>query len=101
MRSRGPDIASTSAQETTLIEDIAGTQAIDVWILFPAGIGVNRQLPADGNVPTWARGAFDQLFGTPVWCDRFYGKNATGDMFGGPDRIQKIASSDDIVAYYL
>ena len=86
--------------EWSTIEAIAHTQAIDVWILFPAGIGVNRQLPADGNVPAWARDSFDRLFGTPNWYDRFYAKNTTGDMFGGPARAQKIGSSDEIVAYY-
>lgn len=82
------------------MEAIARTQAIDVWILFPAGIGVNRQLPPDGNVPGWARGAFDRLFGTRDWYDRFYAKDATDDMFGAADRVQKVVSSDDIVAYY-
>ncbi len=86
--------------EWSTMEAIARTQAIDVWILFPAGIGVNRQLPVDGNVPGWARAAFTRLFGTPDWYDRFYAKHATDDMFGGPDRIQKVASSDDIVAFY-
>lgn len=82
------------------MESIAATQAIDVWILFPAGIGVNRQLPPDGNVLAWARAAFDRLFGTPKWYDRFYAKHATDDMFAAPDRVQKVVSSDDIVAYY-
>lgn len=82
------------------IEAIASTQAIDTWILFPAGIGVNRQLPADGNVPTWARAAFDRLFGTPGWYDRFYARDTTADLFGGPARVQKTGSPDEIVAYY-
>jgi three-Cys-motif partner protein len=86
--------------EWSTMEAIARTQAIDVWILFPAGIGVNRQLPVDGNVPGWARAAFTRLFGTPDWYDRFYAKHATDDMFGGPVRVQKVGSSDDIVAFY-
>lgn len=86
--------------EWSTMEAIARTQAIDVWILFPAGIGVNRQLPRDGQVPAWAHTAFDRLFGTPGWYDRFYAKHATGDMFGAPDRVQKVASSEEIVSYY-
>lgn len=86
--------------EWSTMEAIARTQAIDVWILFPAGIGVNRQLPLDGNVPAWARTAFDRLFGTPQWYDRFYAKHATGDLFGASDRVQKVVSSDEIVSYY-
>lgn len=86
--------------EWSTIEAVAGTQAIDTWILFPAGIGVNRQLPADGDVQAWARTAFNRLFGTPAWYERFYAKSTTGDMFGGPARVQKIGTSDEIVAYY-
>lgn len=86
--------------EWSTMEAIARTQAIDVWILFPAGIGVNRQLPLDGNVPTWARTVLDRLFGTPKWYERFYVKHATGDMFGESDRVQKVVSSDEIVSYY-
>jgi three-Cys-motif partner protein len=86
--------------EWSTMEAISRTQAIDVWILFPAGIGVNRQLPLDGNVPEWARTTFTRLFGTPDWYDRFYEKPATPDMFGGANRVQKIGSSDVIVAFY-
>jgi three-Cys-motif partner protein len=86
--------------EWSTMEAIARTQAIDVWILFPAGIGVNRQLPFDGDVPEWARAAFTRLFGTPKWYDRFYEKPVTDDMFGGAERVQKVGSSGDIVAFY-
>jgi len=86
--------------EWSTMEAIAHTQAIDVWILFPAGIGVNRQLPADGNVPPWARAAFNRLFGSEDWYERFYARHATSDMFGGPTRVQKIGASDEVVAFY-
>ena len=86
--------------EWSTMEAIANTQATDVWILFPAGIGVNRQLPAEGNVAAWARAALDRLFGTPEWYDRFYAKHAMTDLFGGEERVQKVVSSDEIVAYY-
>jgi three-Cys-motif partner protein len=86
--------------EWSTMEAISRTRAIDVWILFPAGIGVNRQLPLDGNVPEWARTTLTRLFGTPGWYDRFYEKQATPDMFGGADRVHKIGSSDVIVAFY-
>jgi three-Cys-motif partner protein len=86
--------------EWSTMEAIASTQAIDVWILFPAGIGVNRQLPLDGAVPDWASSAFTRLFGTPDWYGRFYAQHATQDMFAGPHRVQKVSSSEDIVAFY-
>ncbi len=75
--------------EWSTMAAIARTQAVDVWILFPAGIGVNRQLPVDGNVPAWARAAFTRLFGTPDWYDRFYAKHAMDDMFGGQTEFKR------------
>jgi len=86
--------------EWSTMEAVACTQAIDVWILFPAGIGVNRQLPPDGNIPAWARNVLDRLFGTTNWYDRFYSRPATDDMFGASNRVQKTVTSDEIVAYY-
>ncbi|HTE41678.1 MAG TPA: three-Cys-motif partner protein TcmP [Steroidobacteraceae bacterium] len=86
--------------EWSTMEAIARTQAIDTWILFPAGLGVNRQLPLDGHVPEWARRVFDRLFGTSKWYDRFYAKPGTGDLFGETNRVEKVASSDEIVSFY-
>jgi three-Cys-motif partner protein len=86
--------------EWSTMEAIAHTEAIDVWILFPAGIGVNRQLPADGNVSVWARAAFSRLFGSNDWYERFYARHTTSDMFGGPARVQKVGTSDEVVAFY-
>jgi three-Cys-motif partner protein len=87
--------------EWSTMQCIAATRAIDVWILFPAGIGVNRQLPADGNVQNWARSSFNRLFGTDEWFNRFYESTCNEDLFGGPARIEKVASSDGIVRFYL
>ena len=40
----------------TTIVAIARTGAIDMWLLFPAGIGVNRMLPRHGDIPAaWRR----------------------------------------------
>lgn len=30
---------------------VQGTKALDIWILFPSGMGLNRLLTADGNIP--------------------------------------------------
>jgi three-Cys-motif partner protein len=87
--------------EWSTMEAIAKTQGIDVWILFPAGIGVNRQLGADGNVPVWAQDAFDRLFGTRDWHGRFYAKGGIQDLFGGGERSTKVADASVITAFYL
>lgn len=56
------------------IEAIAKTEAIDMWLLFPAGIGVNRLLPKHGDIrEAWYR-RLDAFLGVPesVWRSEFY-----------------------------
>lgn len=54
------------------IEAIAKTGAIDLWLLIPLGIGINRLLPRDGEIPQEWRRALDRFFGTPDWFGAFY-----------------------------
>jgi three-Cys-motif partner protein len=65
------------------MEAIAATKAIDTWILFPLGIGVNRLLTRDYKdiQPKW-KDRLDRMFGTIEWKDQFYRKQKTlGDLF--------------------
>ena len=61
---------------------IAKTQAIDLWILFPLGIAVNRLLKRDGNVDTTVRHKLDRFFGTTAWYDTFYEIASSPTLFG-------------------
>lgn len=62
------------------IQAIARTQAIDMWLLFPA-MAVNRMLPRSGVVPeTWAD-RLTETFGSNDWKDVFYRQEET-DLFG-------------------
>ena len=62
------------------IELIAQTEAIDLWLLFPA-MAVNRMLPKSGKIPyKWAK-RLDELFGTNDWRETFYEKQPP-DLFG-------------------
>ena len=55
------------------LEAIARTQAMDVWMLFPA-MAVNRMLPRNAEVPvTWAK-RLDETFGDTAWRQAFYAK---------------------------
>ena len=54
------------------IEAIAATKAIDLWILFPDGIGVNRLTPQSGEVPDSWRTCLNELLGTEGWYKEFY-----------------------------
>ena len=54
------------------IEAIAGTKAIDLWVLFPLGIGVNRLLTKSGEIPESWRRRLSLLLGTEDWYEEFY-----------------------------
>lgn len=58
--------------EWETIEAIARTKAIDLWLLFPLGIGVNRLLTRSSEIPeSWVR-RLNLLLGTPDWREEFY-----------------------------
>ena len=48
----------------TTVEAIARTKAIDLWVLFPLGIGVNRLLTKSGDIPDSWRRRLNLLLGT-------------------------------------
>lgn len=62
------------------IQAIAKTQAIDMWLLFPA-MAVNRMLPRSGVVPEAWADRLTETFGNNDWRDVFYRKEQT-DLFG-------------------
>jgi three-Cys-motif partner protein len=64
------------------INAIAETKAIDLWLLFPLGVAVNRMLPKDGQIPSGWRQRLDLMFGEPDWYQVFYEKHKTCDLFG-------------------
>jgi three-Cys-motif partner protein len=84
------------------IEAIARTRAIDLWILFPFAIGVNRMTPSD-VLPDKDWGMIlTRVFGTVEWTNRFYAKKSDSDLFGGQtDSVTKIAGMDEILEFFL
>ena len=84
------------------LQSIAKTKAIDLWLLFPLGIGVMRMLPNHGQVPPSWRRRLDTLFGEPDWYDAFYQKHATQDLFGATNEIAlKHADYESISKYVV
>lgn len=83
------------------IEAIAATKAIDLWLLFPLGIGVNRLLTRSGDIPESWRRRLDQLLGTSDWYDEFYEVEASRTLFGDEtERVVK-ASTETIGRYFI
>ncbi len=54
------------------IEAIAATEAIDMWYLFPFGVGVNRLLTKNGVIPEAWQHKLDNIFGCSDWKEQFY-----------------------------
>lgn len=70
------------AVDWSTIEDVAATKAIDLWYLFPAGMGVDRCLTSDANISPEHRKAMNRLLGRTNWFDAFYKASRTPDLFG-------------------
>ncbi|MGC9259769.1 MAG: three-Cys-motif partner protein TcmP [Phycisphaerae bacterium] len=88
--------------EWSTMEAIARTHAIDVWILFPLGMAVNRVLTSDFEKmpPAWAS-RLTTIFGCDEWRKLFYNHSEANPIFGGGDtRIKKSCTLEQIGNYY-
>jgi three-Cys-motif partner protein len=83
--------------EWETIEAIARTRAIDLWVLFPLGVAVNRMLTKTGEIPVGWRKRLNRIFGTDQWYGEFY--RETKDLFG-EEVNEKIVSLQQIGKYY-
>ena len=86
--------------EWATIETIAATKAIDLWVLFPLGIGVNRLLTRSGEIPPSWRLRLDKLLGTEDWYDEFYKKSSAPTLFGNEEERVEKASVESIGRYF-
>jgi three-Cys-motif partner protein len=67
--------------EWSTVLTLAKTKAIDLWYLFPLGVGVARLLKRDGNIEESWQNRLDLLFGIGDWRSRFYEIQTTTDLF--------------------
>ncbi len=86
--------------EWPTIEAIAQTQAIDLWLLFPLGIGVNRLLTRSGDIPAPWRHRLNLLLGSEDWYEEFYKVETTPTLFGDGDARLVKAKTDVIGKYF-
>ena len=83
------------------IRAIAATKAVDMWYLFPLGVGVNRLLKKDGNIPeSWKR-KLDNVFGSSDWENILYKKTETLDLFGESQLSIKKGGFQEISDYFI
>ena len=83
------------------IEAMAKTQAIDLWILFPHAMGVQRMLRNDDRMPESWRNRLTAFFGEETWHDAFYEKVVEPSLFGSQEVVRKIADLELIKDYFL
>jgi three-Cys-motif partner protein len=83
------------------IEAIARTNAIDLWYLFPAGLGVHRQIGRDGKVHFSHGESLDDLFGTPEWRNAFIEAQDGADLFEPRKESLKVATPKSITLFMI
>lgn len=80
---------------------IGDTEAIDLWLLFPLGQGVNRLLTRSKPPKGW-EDRLTIMFGTDSWKDAFYAKYVTNDLFQNEVEVNhKIANWNSIEGYFV
>ena len=87
--------------EWKTIECIAQTRAIDLWLLFPLGQGVNRLLTRHGPPPQAWADRLTTMFGTDSWRDAFYRPSDQLELFSDEPQLEKSASFDSIMQFFL
>ena len=86
--------------EWKTIEAVATTRAIDMWLLFPLGIGVSRLLTRTGEIPSSWRDRLTTLLGRDDWYEEFYRVETTTNLFGDDESRVVRASIDTIGRYF-
>jgi len=84
------------------LEIIARTRAIDLWYLFPAGLGVARQISNKGEVHESHVASLDNLLGTPEWRTHFIRTKQEPDLFGmAPPSHEKAVTANDVTDFMI
>ena len=86
--------------EWKTIEAVSCTKAIDLWILLPLGIAVNRLLTKSGHISEAWRARLNTLFGTEEWYDAFYKVDTTPTLFDVEQGPVVKATMENIGRYF-
>ncbi len=85
--------------EWKTIEAVAATKAIDLWLLVPLGMGMNRLATNSGKLPESWRQRMDAFLGTTTWYEEFYKVETQPTLFG--DHEVSVKASMDVMARYF
>jgi three-Cys-motif partner protein len=87
--------------EWLLVEEIAKTKAVDLWLLFPLGAAVmrllqKRQIPP----PAWAD-RVTAILGTDAWREEFYKSRKSDTLFGTEETEEREADYEAVAGFFL
>jgi three-Cys-motif partner protein len=85
----------------SLVEEIAKTKAIDLWLLFPLGAAVMRLLMKKQPPPQPWADRMDIVFGTNTWRDEFYKPVKSDTLFGLEEIEQREAGYEAIAEFFI
>jgi three-Cys-motif partner protein len=84
------------------IRAIAMTKAIDLWYLFPAHLGINRQISASGDFDAAKAASLDWVLGTDQWRQEFIATKTHQNLWGeAQETSTKQATIDSITRFMI
>ncbi len=85
-----------------LLSSLAETKHVDLWYLFPAMLGVYRQIGnANAKVTDEQNASMTRLFGPHDWRRAFIERTEVNDLFGSTEVSKKIADVEDITRFKI
>jgi|SRR3954451_4470510 three-Cys-motif partner protein len=83
-------------------KSFAGTKAIDLWYLFPAHLGINRQISASAQFDEHKAESLDRVLGTREWRGEFLARTRDSDLWGDEREILvKQADVDSVTRFMI
>jgi three-Cys-motif partner protein len=87
--------------EWATIASLGATKAVDLWLLFPLGVAINRMLPRDALPPPEWAGALSRIFGTSEWQAQCYEREAGPTLFDVGEQHSRTAGQADIARFFI
>ena len=80
------------------IKAVAETKAIDLWYLFPAHLGINRQISASGEFDAHKGASLDKVLGTSEWRNEFIARIGRENLWGETEQVSFKQSTVDFLS---
>lgn len=87
--------------EWRLLEALGKTKCVDLWLLVPIGMGVNRMLTQNELPPQEWQDRLTKFFGTNEWLTRCYRPSGQESLFGEEPAQEKATDYDGLASYFV